>query len=160
MPSVKVRVATMKDLPGIMRLEAECFDERRFEQETVTAFVVRNDTIALVAVDERAIIGAAMCMFSKRCGEGRIASVAVMDGRREKGLGSRLLIECEKRMAILGVRKSGLEVGIENTAAINLYLKHGYVLKTMVKDYYGAKKHAYLMEKSISKGPKKKVRVS
>ncbi|MCJ7562813.1 MAG: GNAT family N-acetyltransferase, partial [Thermoplasmata archaeon] len=152
MPSVKVRVATMKDLPGIMRLEAECFDERRFEQETVTAFVVRNDTIALVAVDERMIVGAAMCMFSKRCGEGRIASIAVMDGRREKGLASRLLIECEKRMMALGVRRCGLEVGIENTPAISLYLKHGYVLKTMAKDYYGAKKHAYLMEKSISKG--------
>lgn len=152
-----VREAAIKDLGGLMRLEQECFGAEKFSETTLMAFLLRDDAFTLVAEDEGQVIGAVLCLCSKSSAEGRIASMAVLEGRRRKGVGTLLLCEAEKSLESIGARTFGLEVDVGNEPAISLYLKHGYSLRVIIRDYYGAGRHAYLMEKVL---PSKKRKVS
>jgi ribosomal-protein-alanine N-acetyltransferase len=157
---VKVRQATLDDLGGLVRLEEECFGAEKFSEATLKAFLVRDDAFAIVA-DEGGVVGAALCLCSKSRAEGRIASIAVAGRERRKGVATSLLRETEAALEGRGARTFGLEVEVENGPAIALYTKHGYTLRAIVRDYYGAGRHAYVMEKVLpSNGRRVSVRPS
>lgn len=144
-----VREGTLEDLEGLMKLEQDCFGSEKFSENTLKAFLVRDDAFAVVADDGGEVVGAALCLCSKSRAEGRIASMAVLGARRRKGVGTLLLGEAEKHLAVMGARTFGLEVDVGNEPAIGLYLKHGYSLRAIIRDYYGAGRHAYMMEKVL-----------
>lgn len=157
---MKVREAALEDLGGLMSLEEECFGVEKFSEATLNAFLLRDDAFALVA-EEEGVVGAALCLCSSSRAEGRIASIAVLERERRRGVGSLLLRETEARLEARGARTFGLEVDVENGPAIAMYTKHGYALRAIVRDYYGAGRHAYVMEKSLrSEGPRVSVRPS
>jgi ribosomal-protein-alanine N-acetyltransferase len=157
---VKVRRATTDDLGGLTRLEEECFGAEKFSEAVLKAFLMRDDAFAIVA-EEEGVVGAALCLCSASRAEGRIASIAVAGRERRKGVATALLRETEALLEGRGARTFGLEVEVENEPAISLYTKHGYTLRAMVRDYYGAGRHAYVMEKTLaSKGPRVSVRPS
>ncbi len=155
-----VRKAGLKDLEGLMQLEQECFGAEKFSENTLKAFLLRDDAFVLVAEEEEEgqVIGAALCLCSMCRAEGRVASMAVLEGRRRQGIGTRLLLEAERSMEGMGARTFGLEVDIGNEPAIALYLKHGYSLRAIIRDYYGAGRHAYMMEK-VQPSKERKFRV-
>lgn len=155
--AVDVREGAMDDLEGLMRLEQECFGAEKFSEDTMKAFLLRDDAFALVADDGGRVIGAVLCLCSKSRAEGRIASMAVLEGRRREGVGTSMLREAEKSLEGMGARTFGLEVDVSNEPAIALYLKQGYTLRAVMRDYYGAGRHAYVMEKVL---PSKRRKVS
>jgi len=155
---VNVRKAGPKDILGLMKLEETCFGTEKFSENTLMAFLMRDDAFALVAESRGAVVGAALCLYSESRSEGRIASVAVLKGYRRKGVATRLLRESEAAFAERGARTFGLEVDVANDPAIALYLKHGYSLRAIVRDYYGAGRHAFVMEK-VMQTKKRKVSV-
>lgn len=150
-----VREAGVDDLAGLMRIEQECFGIEKFSENTLKAFLFREDAFALVAVHEGVIVGAALCLCPRGRTEGRIASMAVLEGWRRKGVGTVLLAETEKRLGGRGARTFELEVEVSNEPAITLYLRHGYSLRGLIRDYYGAGRHAYFMEKVVPSGGQK-----
>lgn len=158
---MEVRRAGVQDLQGLMRLEEDCFGVEKFSENTLMAFLVRTDAFALVAEDEGVVTGAALCLCSVSRAEGRIASMATLPGHRRRGIGTRLLQEAEDAFRQMGARTFGLEVEADNGAAIALYAGHGYTLRAVVRDYYGAGRHAYAMEKVVPpEGEKVTVRPS
>jgi ribosomal-protein-alanine N-acetyltransferase len=134
---------------AVVRIDERCFGRERFSETTVMAFLRRDDAFSLLAEEDGEPVGAALCMFSELRGEGRIASIAVLKEHRQKGIGSALLRDCEMRLQSNGVRTVWLEVKVENVEAIDLYLRHGYTLRAMIKDYYSSRRHAYAMEKVL-----------
>jgi len=156
-PSVKVRKAGPRDLPSLIRLEEECFGVEKFSENTLMAFLMRDDAFALVAEEMGEVLGAALCLCSDSRAEGRVASMAVLEQRRRNGVATLLLREAEGSFEKRDARTCGLEVDVANEPAIALYLKHGYSLRAIIRDYYGAGRHAYIMEKVL---PSKKRKVS
>jgi ribosomal protein S18 acetylase RimI-like enzyme len=152
MLAVRIRRADSNDIPGLMRIEAECFGPEKFSEETVRAFVVRDDTFVLVALRENDIIGSAMCLVSEVDAEGRIASIAVLKEHRCIGVGSDLLEECEHEFRNRKLTKYSLEVDITNESAIAMYTSSGYRITGLIPDFYGAGRDAYWMKKSASTG--------
>jgi len=146
---VIVRLASEDDLPGLMSIEEECFGPERFSQETVLAFLVRDDAFVVVAEEHGRFIGSAMCLISQSEREGRITSLAVLESMRRRGIGSTLLRECEKVFEGAGLTTFTLEVETVNEPAISMYLVHGYEIAGIVQDYYGQGRPAYYMTKSI-----------
>jgi len=158
---VRIRLARMDDLPAIMHTENSCFGEERFDTGVVRAFLSRKDSFALVAIDGTNVIGAAMCNCSERNARGRIASVAVLDDHRGKGIGSKLVNACEREFRKRGVTRFTLEVAIDNKPAVRTYISNGYVIMCTMKDYYSRGRGAYFMEKDITmEGKRVKVKVS
>ena len=144
-----IRKARTDDMPGLMRIEAECFGPEKFNEETVRAFVVRDDTFVLVASREDEIVGSAMCLVSEATEEGRIASIAVLKEQRSTGVGSSLLEECEHEFQKQGLTKFSLEVDVSNEPAIAMYSSFGYNIIGVIPDFYGAGRDAYWMEKTV-----------
>lgn len=158
---MKVREAALDDLGALMRLEQDCFGAEKFSENTLKAFLLRGDAFALVVEDGGAVIAAALCLCSEARAEGRIASIAVVEGRRREGVATLLLQETEADLTRRGARTFGLEVEVCNEPAIALYTGHGYTLRAIVRDYYGAGRHAYVMEKVLRPtGPKVSVQPS
>ncbi|OGS55673.1 MAG: hypothetical protein A3K60_01170 [Euryarchaeota archaeon RBG_19FT_COMBO_56_21] len=144
-----IRQANESDMPSLMKLEEECFGAERFSAEIVRAFVERDDTFVLAAVEGDDIIGSAMCIVSDLRREGRIASIAVVIAARRKGIGSKLLKECENAFQIQAALKFSLEVEATNEPAIKLYSGNGYEVKATLQDFYGPGRNAYYMEKNV-----------
>jgi len=144
-----VRTADTLDLPGLLRIEEECFGVEMFSADTIRSFIERDDTFVIVAIEAKDVVGSAMCMISEERQEGRIASIAVLPGSRRKGTGIRLLEECERRFLRFGLEMSTLEVDAANGAAIALYESKGYEINGMIRDFYGQGRDAYVMQKPL-----------
>jgi len=155
MPGVKVHRADPTELSRVMTIEHACFGRDRFNTNTVRAFLEREDAFVLLATEDDRAVGAAMCMFSTRCAEGRIASIAVIPEFRKRGVGKKLLNECEMMLRSKGVKKLGLEVDTNNEPAMSLYTSRGYLLRGMAKNYYSDGRDAYYMEKEVHPSTKK-----
>jgi len=149
MLAVIVRTADLRDLPGLLRIEEECFGVEMFSADTIRSFVERNDTFVIVAMESEEVVGSAMCMISEERQEGRIASIAVLPGSRRKGTGVQLLEECERKFFRFGLEMSTLEVDVANEAAIGLYQSKGYEIKGIISDFYGLGRDAYVMQKPL-----------
>lgn len=135
------------DLPAVMRIERECFPERPFSENVVRVFLTRADAFLLVAEEQGDVVGAAMCLYSACAGEGKIASVAVLEEHRRKGIGSALLKECESLLESMDIHRFSLEVGVGNTAALELYSSRGYKVLGILRRFYSDGQDAYCMEK-------------
>jgi len=147
-----IRQAVPSDLRAIMRIERECFGPEQFSRETVLALMVREDSFTLIAEGEDGeVVGAAMCMFSPESGEGKIASIAVLEEHRCGGVGKALLRACEDSFRSLGLSLFTLEVGVDNESAVNLYTSNGYLIDGVIKGFYSRGRDAYVMSKSAAK---------
>ncbi len=160
-PGVEIRLATLEDLDGMMRIEELCFGDERFDRGTVRAYLTRRDAFALVATAEDRVVGASMGMVSTRLGCGRIGSVAVVDTHRGKGIGKMLLNACEEEFRKRGITHFLLEVGVDNSDAVKLYETNGYISKGVISGYYSKGRDAFFMEKDvIMEGKKTRVKPS
>ena len=74
--------------------------------------------------------------------------IAVSLECRGHGIASKLLDFAINNMVQNGVYSVSLEVESDNTPAINLYLKHGFIKKAIRKNYYG-KNDGYLMVREL-----------
>jgi len=104
--------------------------ERNSERirESILRHVVRDSV--LVARDGK-LVG--FVMFSTNaseyvqdCTQGTIENLYVRPGRRDEGVGSRLLAAAEKRLQDAGVDAITLEVMAANDDARRFYRRHGY----------------------------------
>jgi ribosomal protein S18 acetylase RimI-like enzyme len=157
---VIVRKAAETDLPQLLKIEEECFGNEKFTPETIRAFVARSDTFVLMAVDERELLGSAMCMVSTEGNVGKIASIAVLRRYRGRGVGSALLGACENEFRSHDLGRYSLEVETENESAISLYLSRGYEPKGIIKDFYSVGRDAYCMEKKVTSANGVQVKLS
>lgn len=144
-----VRTADEHDLPGLLRIEEECFGVEKFNVVILRSFIERWDSFVKVAIDGGDIVGSAMCMISEARQEGRIASIAVLPALKRRGIGARLLSECETRFLSYGLVRSTLEVDVGNEAAVSLYESMGYEIRGMIPDFYGLGRDAYVMQKRL-----------
>jgi len=134
-------------LPELMSIEEECFGPEKFSQDTVMAFLVRDDAFIVVAEEDEKFVGSAMCLVSQDELEGRIASLAVPRAIRGRGIGRMLLRECEKVFEGFGLTIYSLEVETINEPAVSMYLSHGYQVAGIIQDFYGLGRPAYSMIK-------------
>ncbi len=158
--TVIVRLASEDDLPGLMSIEEECFGSEKFSQETVLAFLVRDDAFVVVVEEPGRFVGSAMCLISQERLEGRIASLAVPKPMRGMGIGAMLLRQCEKVFEQFGMTVYTLEVESVNEPAISMYLSRGYEVAGLIQDFYGRGRPAYAMVKRPARGDKTSVRPS
>lgn len=146
-----IRQAVRSDLRAIMQIERACFGSERFSTQTVLAMISREDSFTLIAEEDDEVVGAAMCTFSSESGEGKIASIAVLEEHRGRGIGKALLKACEESLRSLGLSLFTLEVDVDNEAAVNLYTSNGYLINGVIEGFYSSGRDAYSMSKTAAK---------
>jgi len=78
-----------------------------------------------------------------------VITLDVAESHRRRGLGSTLLAESEKNLALRGVRTILLETATDNEAGVAFWQRHDYRIEATLKRYYLRRIDAYEMRKIL-----------
>ena len=144
---MKIRKAEQKDLPQMVQIESLCFPEETAFPPGMFAYLIRY-AVALVACEpEDQILGFIIGYTSGNAGA--VYTLDVHTSYRRKGIGMRLLLALEKKLAELGAKAIRLEAALEKPGALELYRKAGYRERELIRNYYGRGCHAVRMWKIL-----------
>ena len=93
-------------------------------KEEIAKKIARDPDLFLIAENDNELIGTLIGGFDGR--RGMIYHLAVAGGYREKGVGSQLLAELEKRLQAKGCLKCYLLVLSDNIETAQFYEHHGW----------------------------------
>ncbi len=148
----KENVETADDsmLPDVFRIQAEGFKKER--QEEIIKYLKKSRKIFYVIKNQDKVIGYCIYYlkpaFSSRGFEKRsvIYSIAIDSKFRNRGFGRKLLEESISEMKLNRVLSIILYVNVNNTPAIKLYEKTGFLTLKEVENMCGQKERCYKME--------------
>lgn len=130
---VQIREMQLDDLEEVMEIENDSFS-KPWTGTGFFSFLIRNDTLFLVAEENDSICG--YCGVVMAADEGDITNVAVAKQCRNQGIGGMLIAELIHRTEEAGVSRLFLEVRASNQPAIHLYQKMGFEQNGKRKNYY------------------------
>ena len=142
-----IRKAEARDLGALAEIERSCFDKTRFPLQLLRRMAVCSDFLTLVVEGEAGVVGYASAHLAGP--EARLISIAVAPAERGKGAAKELLARLEQGCRRTGMGRISLEVAVSNALALRLYLVNGYLIKGMIRDYYGEGEDAFYMEKRL-----------
>ena len=150
----RIRPLRDEDLPGMARIEKECFPgPEGLSRRQLAALAKRMDVAALVAECNGVLGGFALVHIRDR--QARLLTIDVDGKSRRKGIGAALLDAAEELAVKSECETISLEVRVTNLGAISLYRNAGYSEMRTVKAYYpgddGRSTDALEMEKLISR---------
>lgn len=148
--AIAIENASVRVLDKLYEIEQKCFAEEAFSRQQISHLLADYNSISLVAKLNSEFAGFAIARvdFVRNHPVGHIMTIDVMPLQRQKGVGTKLLLEIEIILARKGVKECFLEVREGNVAAIGLYEKLGYRKVSCLENYYG-RVHGLLLKKSI-----------
>lgn len=144
------RLATSEDFEQVLQIENECFKQPYSRKELEYEFNENPVNKIIVAEDEEKVIG--FIDFLITFNSSTIMQVAVTSKYRGRGIATQLLAEMEKSFPTEiddVVETITLEVRESNEAAKALYLKNGYEIVVLKKNYYKDGENAIYMLKRL-----------
>lgn len=128
-----------------------------FKQNEAAVYIVacrrftNNDNISAEPYNTvEAAETAGFCAFHIAADEGEIMQIAVKDGFKRKGIGSKMMEEALKLLGKKGGSIMHLEVSEKNESAIRMYGKLGFEQAGCRKGYYKSGEAAVLMSKKLN----------
>jgi len=151
--SPEIREARLTDLDEMYRIEVECFSENAFSYSHLEYCLRSSSFINLIALINDEAAGFIIGLLEESNGRfvGHVLTLDVKRKYRRMGVGSSLLKALERVFIKEGAAKTILEARIDNVSAERLYLKHGYVPKGIIRDYYGPGLDAVRFERDLGK---------
>lgn len=147
---IKYRLAMQEDFEQVLEIENECFKQPYTRKELEYEFNENPVNKIIVAESEGKVIG--FIDFLITFNSSTIMQVAVTSKFRGQGIATQLLSEMEhsfpKEIDDI-VETITLEVRESNEAAKALYLKNGYELVVVKKNYYKDGENALYMLKRL-----------
>jgi len=144
---MRIRRAEPRDLPQMLQIESLCFPEETAFPPGMFAYLIRY-AVAIVACEpEDQILGFIIGYTSGSAGA--VYTLDVHTGYRRRGIGIKLLLAMEKRLARMGANAVRLEAALEEPGALRLYRKAGYREREIIRNYYGRGCHAVRMWKTL-----------
>ncbi len=130
---ITIREMEFTDLEEILDIENALFSVP-WSENGFFSFLLRNDTLFLVAEEEGSIVG--YCGAVMVINEGDITNVAVSPNRQGRGIGRQLVQAMIQRTQDKGVTQLHLEVRASNQRAISLYQSLGFERVGVRPGYY------------------------
>lgn len=143
---MKIRAADIEDAGFCAELNAKTFGEdkaamlagfrKKFKDEDYTT---------LIAEDRNKPVG--FCTSAKKKWNNTVYIEMLMleERYRSKGLGTKLLNEVKKFSKRNKARRLFIDVGTDNTRAIEFYLKNGFEVSGFVRNFFGEGKNAFIL---------------
>jgi ribosomal-protein-alanine acetyltransferase len=135
---IKIETATIKLLDKLCEIEKQSFQKEAFTKQQIAYLLTSYNSITLVARGNDEIVGFAIGSIDVNRGasNGHVLTIEALPLYRRRGIAERLLNELETFFKEKGAVESRLEVREDNVAAINLYLKLGYMPVAKLERYY------------------------
>ena len=147
---MKIVEAERSDLDEIMEIERSVFSVP-WSENNMLFEIDSGDAFVGLAKDNGRIIG--FVVMHGFTDEAEIFNIAVKEEYRRRKTGTALLHAAFSRAEEAGYEKLYLEVRAGNTAAIDMYLKNGFILLGVRKDYYDyPKEDALIMTRDMKRG--------
>ena len=144
-----LRAYDPRDFAALHRLDQACFPPGiSYSKGMLRYFLVQPGAGCIVAAEGARIAG--FIVTEENPPLAHIITLDVAEGDRRRGLGSMLLAESERNLAVRGVRTILLETAIDNAAGIAFWQRHGYRIEATLKRYYLKRLDAYEMRKVLS----------
>ena len=141
--------ATTADINQLAALEIALFHTDRCSKRSLRHLIRHAHVIVARRLQTPEIIGYSVLLGRKNSKKMRIYSFGIIAAARNLGLAGKLLAVLESIVMKAHCHMLTLEVGDGNTAAINLYKKHGFEQYGFRYGYYEDGGHAILMRKHI-----------
>ncbi len=150
---IRLRDATLTDVPALLDLEERCFAIDRLSRRNFQYLLSQGKAICQLVEREGEILGYVLLLFRKGFPLARMYSLAVDPGAQGQGLGRMLLEAGEAAARQRNCVTMRLEAHPENNAAIRLYTAAGYREFGIYPDYYEDHADAKRFEKRLVTGP-------
>lgn len=153
---MKIRKGLETDLQQLYELDQLCFPPmiaypfHYFQQLfdlNAAIFVLEDDSSWLI--EKSKIIQGFIIGYEYDYDEINITTLDIHPSIRRQGWGKKLL-ETLEDASREEYEYCSLQVDVSNAAAIELYKQCNYAIQRMIKNYYGAGKHAYEMFKLLN----------
>jgi ribosomal-protein-alanine N-acetyltransferase len=150
--AVTLRSYEPHDFAALHRLDQACFPAGiSYSKTTLHYFLTIASADCVVAADGKQIAG--FILTEENPPLAHIITLDVSEAHRRHGVGSALLAESERNLALRGVRSILLETAIENEAAVAFWKRHGYRIEAVLKRYYLGRLDAYEMRRRLLAPP-------
>ncbi len=126
---INIKLVKKDDLLNLIKINKDVFDYSASIEDFENYF--NEDTIKIWKILTRKIIG--FVIFYHVKDEIEIIQIGIMKACQRKNYGSSIINKIKK---LNNIRKIFLEVSVENTQAINFYLKNGFKKIGIRKAYY------------------------
>lgn len=126
-------------------------EQRVFQEHDPYVYMELYESVAdgfYVAVDSGKVVGYVVGFLSMP-GKGRIFTLAVEEGYRNRGIGTRLMERICDLLKIKGAKGAALEVRLSNVSAQQFYLRRGFVPAWVERGYYSDGEDAVVMKKEL-----------
>ena len=130
---IYIKPVKKDDLLKLIEIEKDVFDYSASIEDFLNYF--NEDTIKIWKVLDQIVVG--FIVFYRVKDEIEIIKIGIMKSYQRKNYGSLIINKIKK---LNNIRKIFLEVSIENTQAINFYLKNGFKKIGIRKAYYKVNK--------------------
>jgi len=130
---IYIKPVKKDDLLKLIEIEKDVFDYSASIEDFINYF--NEDTIKIWKVLDQIVVG--FIVFYRVKDEIEIIKIGIMKSCQRKNYGSLIINKIKK---LNNIRKIFLEVSIENTQAINFYLKNGFKKIGIRKAYYRVNK--------------------
>ena len=130
---IYIKPVKQDDLLKLIEIEKDVFDYSASIEDFINYF--NEDTIKIWKVLDQIVVG--FIVFYRVKDEIEIIKIGIMKSCQRKNYGSLIINKIKK---LNNIRKIFLEVSIENTQAINFYLKNGFKKIGIRKAYYRVNK--------------------
>ncbi len=145
MPPV-LRSYDPRDFSALYRLDQSCFPAGiAYSKTTLRYFLSVRSADCLVAMGDTQIAG--FILTEENPPLAHVITLDVAEKFRRRGIGSALLAESERNLALRGVRHVLLETATDNEAGVAFWQRHGYRIEATLKRYYLGRLDAYEMRK-------------
>ncbi len=125
-PAVRVRAATMGDIPAILAVDTHCFSAEWRKDDVQIGLALREAPHFIVVEDETGVVGYAFVTSHYGGRLIHLVRIAVLPDRQRQGIGARLLYEIVARAAATGADVITLNTQAYNRAARRLYEWFGF----------------------------------
>src|SRR5512136_2480981 len=113
---MKIRRAEKGDLAQIVQIEDLCFPEETAFPPRMFAYLIRYAVSIVACEPEKKVLGFIMGYTSGKAGA--VYTLDVHPSCRRKGIGSKLILALEEKLALLGAETIRLEAALEKPEAV------------------------------------------
>src|SRR6266446_3227273 len=153
-PTISAMPATLRaheprDFAALLRLDQACFPPGIAYSRTMLRYFLKLPSAdGMVAEDGGKIVG--FILTEENPPLAHVITLDVAESHRRQRVGSALLAESERNLALCGVRTILLETATGNEAGVAFWQRHGYRIEATLKRYYLRQIDAYEMRKILA----------